>query len=419
MMSIRVLAAGLAAGIAVVAARGGAGDALLAASTQAHASPAAAQLRLEGEYGLWVEERGGRVHVRWLTRTEAPGQLEVYRGGRRLHGLRTPAGYAHTASFRRPLGRGVMLDYGSAADTTDRHRTEIRLGTPLRAPTSVSGADSIFVIADIHGEHDQMIRLLQNAGVIDAQQRWSAGRAHFVQLGDIFDRGPDAIRTLWYLYDLERQAVAAGGGLHVLLGNHEIMVLLGDLRYLAPKDQLIAELYGVDFSRLFDVRHSVLGRWLASKPAAMRVDDVVFAHGGIAPTLAASTLAALDDTLAAYVGGDLFYHYADSTAVVRVDSTYLARWEDFFWGGESIFWYRDYVRADTLEPALREVLRRLGGSLHVVGHTPVHTIGERLGGALIAAHPARPALEMLLLAREPAGGWRRYRIGLEETALRF
>ena len=69
-------------------------------------------------------------------------------------------------------------------------------------------------------------------------------------------------KTLWFLYGLERQAEAAGGKVHVVLGNHEIMVLVNDLRYVSQKELAISEGHGIPYAGLFDGRSSVLGKWL-------------------------------------------------------------------------------------------------------------------------------------------------------------
>ena len=49
-------------------------------------------------------------------------------------------------------------------------------------------------------------------------------------MGDQLDRGDDERAILALLYRLEQEAQAAGGAVHVLLGNHEIMNAQGDLR---------------------------------------------------------------------------------------------------------------------------------------------------------------------------------------------
>ncbi|CAN5379040.1 hypothetical protein BH24GEM3_BH24GEM3_12920 [soil metagenome] len=417
MISTRKLAAAFTAAATLLLT----GIATAELSTQRQAGGAAIaqpELRLDGEYGLWVREDADRVLVSWIAREPGPGYLRVLTGNQVREELAMPAANVHTASFRRPRGNEVVLQYGSSDDPQDRHQTTLYLGAESRrARPVVSGVDSIFVVADTHGDYGSLIRLLQNGRVIDGQQRWSAGRSHLVLLGDVFDRGPDVTRILWFLYDLERQAERQRGRVHLLLGNHEIMVMQGDLRYVAPKENLIAELHQVDYSRMFDVRQSILGRWLATKPALLKINSVLFAHGGVSPDYLPFTVPTLDDTLAGYMREDIFYHWADSTFwtnpanLVGHDSASIARRENFFWDENSVFWFRGYVQQDTLGAALQAVLRRYGSDLLVVGHTPTPTIHQRYGGALIAAHPRAPATEMLLLVR--AGReHRRYRYGL-------
>ena len=124
------------------------------------------------------------------------------------------------------------------------------------------------------------------------------GGAHVVFLGDLFDRGADVTRTLWFLYELERQAQAAGGGAHIVLGNHETMIFTEDLRYVSAKEQLIARLHGASsYTDLFDIRRSVLGRWLVGRPGLMKVNEVLLAHGGVAPGSFPRTVEAVNDSM--------------------------------------------------------------------------------------------------------------------------
>lgn len=387
-------------------------------SAAGEAASIQAEHRLDGAYGLWVREEGDQIHVSWITREPGPGYLRVLAGDRMHHEQSTSPSPAHTAAFPRPRARAIVLEYGGQADALDRHRTTIYLdGAQRRTRPVFSNVDSIFAVPDVHGEYDRLIQLLQNGGVIDEQLRWRAGRSHLVMLGDYFSRGPDVTRVLWFLYQLERQAEQHRGRVHVLLGNHEIMAFIGDLRYLSPKEGLLAVRHGVEYSQMFDLRHSILGRWLASKPALVQINGVLYAHGGLTPDYLEYSVASIDDTLAAYMQEDFFYHWADSTFwadpanLVGMDSASLARREDFFWGENSIFWYRGYVHTDTAGEALQQVLRRFRSDLHVVAHTPIETMQERYDGALIATHPRLAALEMLLLVRE-GRGQRRYRVPL-------
>ncbi|GAA4213241.1 hypothetical protein GCM10022289_45130 [Pedobacter jeongneungensis] len=81
---------------------------------------------------------------------------------------------------------------------------------------------------------------------------------------------------------MEEKAKAAGGYVHVILGNHDIMNLSGDFRHVDRKYMRIAESLGLDYIRLFD-EDTELGRWLRTKNVVERVGDYLFVHGGISP----------------------------------------------------------------------------------------------------------------------------------------
>src|ERR1700741_1845384 len=162
----------------------------------------------------------------------------------------------------------------------------------LRAPAAIARdaleiapKAPLFVVADTHGEFEILARMLLAHGVVDERLRWKFGRGHLVVLGDVFDRGPNHTEILWLLYQLESDAQKAGGGAHLVLGNHETMVVRGDLRYLHPKYRSTAGLLGLgSYAELFGAR-SVLGQWLRTRPAVFRINRYLFAHGGISRAL--------------------------------------------------------------------------------------------------------------------------------------
>src|SRR5512141_2016883 len=94
------------------------------------------------------------------------------------------------------------------------------------AQSAWQDAGRIVAFADVHGAYDDLVGLLQASGVIDKSLRWSAGRIHVVSLGDMLDRGADSRKVMDLLMRLQGEATAAGGQLHIVLGNHEAMNLL-------------------------------------------------------------------------------------------------------------------------------------------------------------------------------------------------
>ncbi len=365
--------------------------------------------RYDGEYGLWVEQDEHRLVVHWMTRHEGPGFAQILIDGRSRDSVATDAAIAHVATLRLPGVDRLVLRFGSADDRTDRTETALYPRDDDRRPGRVDPADSLFVMGDIHGEYDNLIAVLRNADLIDTNGAWTGGTAQLVVVGDMLDRGTDATRVLWYLYHLERDAARKGGHVRVLLGNHEVMVMANDLRYTTPKELHIAEAYDAPYWRLYDPNRSTLGRWLASLPAVLQVGDVLFAHGGVPPSLANTPVEQLNDSLYAYMHEPLFRRYADTTVVVApMDSVTFNRHYDFFWDPESVLWYRGYLMGDTLGPGLQRVLEGHDATLHVVGHTPLRTILQRYGGAFIDVDMIAPATELLLLVRD-GERYRRYR----------
>ncbi|MEX2285142.1 MAG: metallophosphoesterase, partial [Gemmatimonadota bacterium] len=298
--------------------------------------------RVDGEYGLWVEDRRDSLVVHWLSNEPAAGSLSIEANTRKQE-FTTTAGTAHTVRFPRPRGASVRLIYGTSAA---RDTTTIYLQYPRRAATA-TGGDSIFIFGDTHGEFDTVLKSLHQAGLIGDRHQWTGGRKHLVFAGDLTDRGAEVVPLLWLVYRLEQEAARAGGRVHVVLGNHETMVWMNDLRYVAQKEQSIAAAHGVAYDKMFDIRESVLGKWLMTKPAVLRLDNILFAHGGVGAAWLAYTPQTLDDSLAKFLKEDWFYRYGDTAAFRKVaenmDSATYARRATFFSGESSVFWYRGYV----------------------------------------------------------------------------
>lgn len=102
------------------------------------------------------------------------------------------------------------------------------------APTAKPG--SLIAIADLHGDVDKARKALQLVSVVDSQGRWSAEGVTVVQLGDLVDRGPSSLEVVRYMHSLQDQALQHNSRLVLLLGNHELLNLHGDFRYVTPEE---------------------------------------------------------------------------------------------------------------------------------------------------------------------------------------
>jgi hypothetical protein len=182
---------------------------------------------------------------------------------------------------------------------------------------------------------------------------------------------------------------------------------------------------------MFDIRKTVLGRWLASRPAVMWIDGALLAHGGVVPEIRPHSVAAVNDSMRSFLAEDLFYRWADTTmaftadsalaesvrdqydTIFVMDSAAIARRMSYIFDERSILWYRGYVQSDSLSPELGETLSNFAADLHIVGHTPVPGVSLRYGGRLMAVDLEDPAREMLMLIRGADGVRRPYRAKLE------
>ncbi|MEH8022016.1 metallophosphoesterase [Rheinheimera metallidurans] len=235
-------------------------------------------------------------------------------------------------------------------------------------------ADSLAVLSDIHGQYGVMTTLLQANAIVDADFNWSFGSGHLVVVGDVMDRGPQVTEIFWWLYQLEQQAEAAGGKVHLLLGNHETMVLYNDLRYVNEKYTKVAEQLGTDYTGLY-AENTILGQWLRTKPVLLQVNDMLFMHGGMHPDYLALGLSL----------AEVNEQFRQSLGMAK-DALKQQPMLNFLYGSLGPLWYRGYFREENslTETELTQLLARLNVSKIVVGHTSMDGVFSHYGGKVIS-----------------------------------
>jgi Calcineurin-like phosphoesterase len=275
-----------------------------------------------------------------------------------------------------------------------------RRATAAAPPCEFTGVGRVVAVGDVHGAYDRLIEILHATGLIDPQSHWTGGHTHLVQAGDLVDRGPDSRKALDFLRRLTGEAAAAGGQVHLLLGNHEVMRMLADLRYTTPeefeafvtpgsealrqrfidttkpegRDDLIKRTpLGWVEMRLAFQPDGDYGQWLHTLDTVVRIDDVVFLHGGISPAVADMSCEAINETVRRELTSDF-----DKTVNDPVHS--LSVRED------GPLWYRGLAQEpDAFEPSVDEILVKQHARTIVVGHTVTLTgrIVSRFGGKIV------------------------------------
>ncbi len=159
---------------------------------------------------------------------------------------------------------------------------------PGGTPCVWTGVERVVAVGDVHGDYEQLVKVLRAAKLIDAEGDWAGGKAHLVQMGDFLDRAPDSRKVMDLLMKLQAQAPKAGGVVHPLIGNHEAMVLLGSWGYVHPGE--VKAFGGPEAYREAMSPRGKYGRWIRSHNTVVQIDRVLFVHAGLTPRYAALSL---------------------------------------------------------------------------------------------------------------------------------
>jgi hypothetical protein len=275
-------------------------------------------------------------------------------------------------------------------------------------------SERIVAVGDVHGAFDHFVTILREAKLIDSRRRWIGGRAIFVQTGDVTDRGPDSRKVIDLLRKLVGEAQKAGGQVHALLGNHEGMRLLGQYRDVGPGEyaafrspdaeslrnryyelaladtETRSKAAGVEFDpRAFRTQFfettplgfvemqlafaptGEYGRWLRERDTMVKVNGILFMHGGVSATVAPLGCAGIN----ARVRQEL-----EMVPLPDPETTLVS-------GAEGPLWYRGLADgAPGIGPAeVDAILTAIEARAVVVGHTVPDgfRIRSRFGGRVV------------------------------------
>lgn len=244
------------------------------------------------------------------------------------------------------------------------------LGEALRPlpPTVLPPRGHVVALGDLHGDVTAARAALRLAGAIDERDRWVGGDMALVQTGDVLDRGDTERDILDLLESLKDQALRSGGVVLALNGNHELMNVAGDFRYVTPTGFEIFDRFAAfahsDGRPLLAASPVQRGRRVAFAPGgpfARRfagqntvqvVGDTVFVHGGLLPSHVRFGLAAINEAVRQWMLGN-----DDLPPILQAE--------------DSPVWVRRFALQDDSETCdlLGRVLAAVPARRMVVGHT--------------------------------------------------
>ena len=274
-------------------------------------------------------------------------------------------------------------------------RSAAALALLLALTSAGAGQERIIAVGDVHGAFPHFVGILQRVGVIDARYQWVGGSTIFVQTGDVTSRGTQTRPCVDLLMQLEAQAVEQNGKVIPLLGNHEVMIIIGDLGYVSPEDyhafageqseslrerayeeyraflvksrrhgrvhaahdeaarQKWMEEHPLGFFEFRDAfgPQGLYGRWLRKLDTVAQIGEVLFVHGGLSPRFPFRSIREINERV--------------RTEMARFDSIWQSLAE------QGIIW-----RYMKLEEARREVQEELAATGSPGGVEDPHTVEE-------------------------------------------
>jgi len=202
------------------------------------------------------------------------------------------------------------------------------------SPWEWTDVGRIVALGDVHGRYGELVLALKSTGLVDEELAWTGGKDHLVLCGDLINRGHHDRPVLDLARRLQREAESAGGRVHVVLGNHEVMNLVRNFRYVSEsgfaafaseerdKDRqrewkeyrkmgankktdeaLLEAAFVEDYppgyfgrERAFSLKGDY-GKWLIEQPAVIKINEILFTHGGLTPETASLGLKNINETV--------------------------------------------------------------------------------------------------------------------------
>lgn len=233
-------------------------------------------------------------------------------------------------------------------------------------------ADRLYAFGDIHGDFDAFTLALKKANLIDNNYHWCGGKAHVVQVGDILDRKirdgvysdeDSEFKIISLILKLQLESYIDGGGFHPVIGNHELMNILGCFDYVSPLGMAHFK-NKEDRYNYFKIGNNFCKYLACGWNPIVKIGNFLFCHGGISYPIANK----YDIEYINYVMRDTLYGNR-----LHLNKPYFS---ELFLDPNGILWNRDYsmdiskINEIKQMGFLNKILSKYDVNYIVLGHTP-------------------------------------------------
>jgi hypothetical protein len=251
------------------------------------------------------------------------------------------------------------------------------------SPQAEYTAGKIAVVSDIHGSVNHFSALLKKYGVSDNLSNWNYSNGHLVIVGDVLDKGPHVTECLWLIKKLETQAKKQGGEVHLLLGNHERLVINGVSDHIGIKYEAIAKKLGIEYQELYGP-NTYLGRWLRTKKVCVKINNNLFTHGGISKMLVDTKLSAeeINQHFNTWINSESLMRYPALTRNhIRLIKSNTGPMEYRGYFNRNIF---NRGQSNLSDATINSALEHFNADHIIVGHTIVKKVKALFNNRVIA-----------------------------------
>ena len=240
-----------------------------------------------------------------------------------------------------------------------------------------NNVEKIIAFGDIHGDLNAFKNCLRKANLINLQDRWIGGITHVVQVGDILDRKPRAednsdedseFIIISFILKLQIESFLNGGGYHPVIGNHELMNIMGIFDYVSNM--------GMRHFNTFNERKEYFRqggdfcKYLACGwNPVIKINNCLFCHGGLSRSISNKySIKEINEMMRSRL-------YSNKFSLNDIN------FQNLFIGEKSILWNRDYSNNEEENPRIlqdvKHVLEKYGCKYMIIGHTP-YTEGVKI-----------------------------------------
>lgn len=247
--------------------------------------------------------------------------------------------------------------------------------------------DRIIVVGDLHGDYKKTIQLFRSLKLIDNQDNWIAfpKNTFVVQLGDQVDGGgrgegdtTGELKLIYFMEELNKKAQVVGGAVLSLVGNHEIMNLIGDFRYASEYD--IKEVGGLEVrKKLFKPGGDLFNKLSCTRNVVVKIGSWVFVHAGVIPKHVLEHKVSEENTQN-ILTGDKWFESVNNLMRLFMQgkkTSFDPEVQKLFLNDRGMIWDRDYgSEAPTCED-WNKTKKLLGVDNIVIGHTIQDNINSK------------------------------------------